>query len=567
MRGALWAGLLLVSCLSASLAQNRIFSGMVTDTLGHPIPNAQVLLLRPTARVVAFGQTNSAGAFSISTTLTPFVSYSLSAHSMGYETVYQLVMSSGLSQPFIFRLRPQPQELKEVVVRPAILIRNDTTTYAVAQFSDTLSTETIETVLKRLPGVTVAENGEITFKGRKVEKVMLDGDDLLGKRYTLATQNLRANLFSQVQAIDGFMDNPLLKGIEKSDKVSLNLVVKDNQKKLATGNAGLAGSLSGQYEAAVQGLSFAKTVKAIWLGNSNNTGDEWGKETSLDDDAKDASPGSLAKPLYSQSLVNLDPLHPDFLKPVRFVALRTRTAATGLVVNWSKKIRSKTFFFGNGTNSLVSNNFQENFFTLTSPFTIRERTQSQGRNRPVSAHNELFVSLSPAATLKLTYAYDQENQNRFSNLTAGVTVLSSVQQQLASTLRTHHSTATYTRRLTAQMALVMGLFYTQQTVGELFSFPLALAVRGQVPIDSNLATQQNSIARNTTAGSVKWLWNKGDNWQMTIQTGVNRTWQQQQVGGGRQRNKPRETPQQLRSDGSVCKSNLAAHVGKRVGWG
>lgn len=55
---------------------------------------------------------------------------------------------------------------------------------------------------------------------------MLEGDNLFGYNYSLGTKNINVDMVEQVQAIDNYSENPLLKGIENADKVALNLILK-----------------------------------------------------------------------------------------------------------------------------------------------------------------------------------------------------------------------------------------------------------------------------------------------------------------------------------------------------
>lgn len=120
-------------------------------------------------------------------------------------------------------------ELKEVVVvseKKSYTIKKDTLTYNIDKYKDP-SDKKVQDVLKRLPGIEVNEkSGEIKYKGKSVETVTLDGDNLFGYNYSLGTKNINIDMLEQVQAIDNYSDNPLLKGIEGGEKVSLNLKLK-----------------------------------------------------------------------------------------------------------------------------------------------------------------------------------------------------------------------------------------------------------------------------------------------------------------------------------------------------
>ena len=121
--------------------------------------------------------------------------------------------------------------LKEVEIvakkRPYQQLK-DTVNFNVASYTDD-SDRKIQDVIKKLPGMEVNENtGEIKYKGKSVETVQLDGDDLFSGNYTIGTKNINVSMIEQVQAIENFSSNKLLKGLEADGKVALNLKLKKN---------------------------------------------------------------------------------------------------------------------------------------------------------------------------------------------------------------------------------------------------------------------------------------------------------------------------------------------------
>ena len=120
-------------------------------------------------------------------------------------------------------------KLKEVIVTAkmrSFQINGDTTSFSVSAYRDGTDRK-IEDIIKKLPGIEVNEKtGEIKYKGKSVETVKLDGEDLFGSNYSIGTRNINADMIEQIQAIENYSDNPLLKGIEEGDKVALNLTLK-----------------------------------------------------------------------------------------------------------------------------------------------------------------------------------------------------------------------------------------------------------------------------------------------------------------------------------------------------
>lgn len=135
------------------------------------------------------------------------------------------------------------KSLAPVVVtakRNPVQIKNDTTIYKVDAFKDGTERKLAD-LLKKLPGIEVNEkSGEVRFKGKPVETVLLEGNDLFGKDYTIGTKNINAAIVAEVQAIENYSDNYVLKGLIGEDKVALNIKINNPTLKLSTAvDAGL----------------------------------------------------------------------------------------------------------------------------------------------------------------------------------------------------------------------------------------------------------------------------------------------------------------------------------------
>jgi len=113
--------------------------------------------------------------------------------------------------------------LEEVVItakKRAFEIRKDTITYNVNSYSDG-SERKIGEIIKKLPGIDVDEkSGEIKYKGRSIETVTLDDDNLFGSNYLIATKNIRVDMVKQIEAIDNYLGlyETCPKGLKTSHK-------------------------------------------------------------------------------------------------------------------------------------------------------------------------------------------------------------------------------------------------------------------------------------------------------------------------------------------------------------
>ena len=88
----------------------------------------------------------------------------------------------------------------------------------------------VEDVIKKLPGADVDKDGNVTFQGKSVTKVRVNGKDFFGGDIKTATQNLPADAVSSVQMINDYGDQANLTGIKSGEpETVLNINVKQNR--------------------------------------------------------------------------------------------------------------------------------------------------------------------------------------------------------------------------------------------------------------------------------------------------------------------------------------------------
>ncbi len=168
-------------------------------------------------------------------------------------------------------------QLKQVTIKgnKRFEQKGDTLIYEADAFLNG-SERKVEDLLKKLPGVEVDENtGAIKYKGKPVETVTLEGDNLFGQNYTLGTRNINVDMVEQVEAIENYNENPLLKDVDNGEKVALNLKLKKGKIDFS-GNTDIAlGSFDTDKIAAnlnTNILSITKNYKSFSTLSYNNTG-------------------------------------------------------------------------------------------------------------------------------------------------------------------------------------------------------------------------------------------------------------------------------------------------------
>lgn len=267
-----WPSLMVWLTLSSSHAQEVRVSVETPDHKG--LPRATILLRTPdSTRIIAYGSTNAEGRFSIPIDKILSRRFLIEVRHIGFATRIKMIDTTedGWKQVPVFILHPSVAELKEVVIKREVpvTIRIDTVVYHANSFM-TPEVKNVEDLLSNMQGFAIDASGRITFNGKKVEKVMIDGEDLTGRGYQLITKNLNAQFVEKVEVVNNFSDNRLLRNVEKSDQVGINLRIKNKFLNKISGNVELGASLKKRYNAEANGFLLLEKIKLFSFLSANN---------------------------------------------------------------------------------------------------------------------------------------------------------------------------------------------------------------------------------------------------------------------------------------------------------
>jgi hypothetical protein len=228
--------LLLASFTQAALSQTSSIKGVVRDTLDKKnLPRAVVSLLRGADSVlVKFGRTDNLGSFNIGDLAQGDYVLMISYPKFADYTDKITLPSSHVLELGKIPLTPKSVLLQEVIVRTnaAMRLKGDTTEFTADSFK-VKEGATVEDLLKQLPGIQVNSKGEITSQGKRVDKVLVDGEEFFGEDPTIATQNIGAKAVDKVQVYDTKTEQDQMKGIGASGEgnKTVNIKLKESAKK------------------------------------------------------------------------------------------------------------------------------------------------------------------------------------------------------------------------------------------------------------------------------------------------------------------------------------------------
>lgn len=270
--------LVLLFCGMATAQQRVRITGTVRDVqTKKPVEGVNVILQDVSRRIIyGYGMTQGDGSFSVSCQAE---ADSLSVVIKGFNVGEQGRTVACRSQRMDFLVKFERVKIKEVVVKaPAVTRRGDTLSYAVAKYLDATD-HTIGDVLRKMPGIEVAESGEIRYNGKAINKFYVEDMDMLEGRYGIATNNIQAGDIAMVEVYENHQPVKALRKLAPTDRAAINLRLKESARGAWNATLGLgAGYRPRMRDAEAAAMFFGRRFQTLNTYKTNNTGDDVGQE-------------------------------------------------------------------------------------------------------------------------------------------------------------------------------------------------------------------------------------------------------------------------------------------------
>ncbi|WP_426589197.1 TonB-dependent receptor domain-containing protein [Mucilaginibacter sp. R-33] len=260
--------------LSTAYAQQaREVRGTVVDSVGA-VPGITVKLISDKDSVVV--ATSTAGAFYFPAVVSK--NFKLTISGIGYQPFTRRYVMDNDTKPINLdpiKVKVQTNMLNTVVVSAVIpiTIKEDTVEYKASAYK-VREGSPVEDLLKKLPGVSVDKDGNVTAHGKQVTKVRVNGKDYFTGDVQTATQNLPADIVENIQVIDDYGDQANLTGIKTGDPDKiLNITIQKGKSKGNFGQGSVGVGNDDRYQARLSANSFydARQLAVIGTWNNNNT--------------------------------------------------------------------------------------------------------------------------------------------------------------------------------------------------------------------------------------------------------------------------------------------------------
>ncbi len=273
--------LLFIVCVfigyNSTIAQKQIsgtVKGTLADTVYHEsMANATIsLFMGADSLADSHSLADSKGFFLIKNLNTG--AYHIAISFQGYETIerkFSITEAATEIDLGIINMKKASDMLDEVIIqRPPITVNGDTVEFSAGAFK-TVPNATAEDLLKKLPGVEVDMNGNVTAQGESIQKIYVDGKEFFGTDPKMATKNIPADMIESVQVYDDMSDQAKFTRIDDGSRTkTINIKLKKKTRQGYFGRGTVGHGNDDLYTGKIMLNRFYNDRRISVLGSSNN---------------------------------------------------------------------------------------------------------------------------------------------------------------------------------------------------------------------------------------------------------------------------------------------------------
>lgn len=412
--------LIFLFVISLKSFSQTILNGSVSEISKKAIPYASVVLKSTlNENIVTYSFSDENGSYDLETSEKG--SFTLHFSALGFATKIVPLRLTELSTEITINalLAEETLILNEVIVQAEkpINISNDTINFKTKFFTNGTE-QNVEDLLKKIPGLTVDAEGTIKVGNQEIEKLMVDGDDFFERGYKVLSKSMPAYPIEEVEILRNYSNHSLLKGIEESDKVALNIKMNETSKRIWFGNFNLGYGLESKNRYELKGnlMNFGKKNKYYFLTNLNNTGyDAIGDVQNLVRPFRPNEPGVIGDNISVSNLLGLNGGISNF-KRERSNFNNAELLSLNAIFNPTEKLKIKTLAFFNADETNFFRNATKTVNVNSISFTNTEDFRLRNKNILGFGKLDFIYTISKTKSLEATTKYNSGNENNRANL-------------------------------------------------------------------------------------------------------------------------------------------------------
>lgn len=392
-----------------------LIKGVVLN-LNNKIPFANIEIKRDSISYPIYLYCDENGFFEIKNN-SQKIHLKISALGFYSKNIVLEIKKTDITKLIKISLKEKVTSLEEVVIRTqkSLIQKKDTIRFRTNYFTNGTE-QTVEDLLKKIPGLQVDSEGIIKVGNQEIEKLMVDGDDLFEKGYKILSKNMPSYPIEEVEILKNYSNNRLLKNIEHSNKVALNLKLNEKSKRIWFGNVTTALGTTNFYEFKGNLMNFGKKNKYFFLTNLNSVGyNATGDIEHLIRPFRANEPASIGDNQKVNNLINKSAFVNSF-KRDKTSFNNAELASLNAIFNPTKKIKIKTLGFFNWDETDFYRNSTETVHTNSINFTNKENYQLRKKKTIGFGKLDIVYNISKTKMLETTTKYNDASFTDASNL-------------------------------------------------------------------------------------------------------------------------------------------------------
>lgn len=170
--------------------------------------------------------------------------------------------------------------LEEVVVKAKkVRQQGDTISFTASSYIKK-DDKVLEDLLKKMPGIEVTSDGQVKYNGQWINEFYIEGSDLLGDNYSVATKNIDAQAIGSVQIMENHQDRKILQGTQRGTAPAMNIRLKRTAKGVwsSTMSAALGTQPGFSRDISATLMNFQRNLQNISVIKTNNIGSDLRRE-------------------------------------------------------------------------------------------------------------------------------------------------------------------------------------------------------------------------------------------------------------------------------------------------
>lgn len=262
----------LVLCSTSVYGQKQIVGIVCDEEDSSPISNATVIQYQDSTltKMLFYAITDKQGFFIIKNDFK--IGNCIVARRMGYN---QLLISGTFGNDTLrLSMAKASVKLDEVTVKgnySGVSIKGDSIIFDINHFKRG-SEENVSDVLNSLPGVSVSETGKVSYAGRDINKMLVNGQEMMDVGSGIMINGLGADVVSGVQVVNNWKDGSIRGDYDDRNLTVLNINTK--AKTRMVGSAEGSYGVTNKYELKPTLMATGKKFSLTAAASSNNYGNE-----------------------------------------------------------------------------------------------------------------------------------------------------------------------------------------------------------------------------------------------------------------------------------------------------